>query len=225
MVRSERGRLIVAGGCLLLPAKARRWAMVRLLGYEIAPDAQVGRSVVLVDRLVMRSGARLGSLNLIKNCDLVEMGEGSVIGSLNWITGIRRTEDTYVQRDRRRTLRLGAGAGITYLHFIDCCDLVEFGEFSWLGGVRCQILTHGVDGSDASMMCAPVVVGERVLINTGAILVAGTQIADRTLIAAGAVVHGKLDREHTLYGGVPAVARRAMDPNWGWFVRDSPHIR
>jgi carbonic anhydrase/acetyltransferase-like protein (isoleucine patch superfamily) len=225
MIGNGHARLFVAVIAIALPGRWRRAAMVRLLGYDIAPDASVGRSLILVDRLVMKAESSIGSLNLIKNCDLVELGETAIIGHLNWITGIRRQDDSYVGRPRRRTLRLGDGAGITHLHFIDCCDLVDVGEFSLLSGVRSQVLTHGIDLEEGALTCAPVRIGSRVLICSGVVLVAGCRIADRTVIGAGALVTGHLAEAHMLYTGVPARPKRPLDPAAGVFTRQAAHFR
>ncbi len=36
----------------------------------------------------MRSGARIGHLNLERGMDSIELGEGAVVSHLNWLYGI-----------------------------------------------------------------------------------------------------------------------------------------
>ncbi len=81
---------------------------------------------------------------------------------------------------------------------------VEIGTGSYVGpGVSFLTTNHG---RDFASVTRPIVVGKRVWIGGGAILLPGTIVADGTVIAAGAVVRGDI-REPGLYAGVPAVRK------------------
>jgi hypothetical protein len=79
-IRSPKLRLTIAVVAACLPARVRRWLLTRMLGYDIAPDAVVGHSIIAVDSLVMRSGSSIGDLCLLRGCERVELGRGASIG-------------------------------------------------------------------------------------------------------------------------------------------------
>ena len=65
-------RSIIQFLLLLLPWEARRWLLCRLLGYDIHETATIGLSIIVpYKRLVMRSGARIGHLNLARGMDSI----------------------------------------------------------------------------------------------------------------------------------------------------------
>jgi carbonic anhydrase/acetyltransferase-like protein (isoleucine patch superfamily) len=225
MIRNNRARTMVALIAVLLPARARRAVLVGALGYEIPADAVIGRSVVAVDRLVMASGSVIGHLNLIRRCERVVLGKRAEIGHANWITGVRTERGYFPGRQRSAILTLGDSAAITHRHFVDCSDRVELGDFSILAGVHSQVLTHGIDIDRGNLTSAPVLVGDRVLINSGTILLAGAVVSGRSVIGAGSVVRGKLTEEGLLYAGSPAVPKRSLDRGSGWLVREEAHLQ
>ena len=72
---------------ILLPWRMRRQLLIRVFGFEIDRTATIGISWVFPEKtLVMGPHARIGHLNVIKSVDAVRMEEGSLIGTLNWIT-------------------------------------------------------------------------------------------------------------------------------------------
>ncbi len=88
---------------------------------------------------------------------------------------------------------------------------VAIGAGTYVGPGVSFLTTH--HGGDFANVTRPIVVGERVWIGGGAILLPGATVADGVVIGAGAVVRGELP-EAGLYAGVPAV-RKAAAPGSG----------
>ena len=226
MIRNQKARTGIAVAAALAPRGLRRLLHTKLLGYDIHPGARVGRSVISVGELTVADGAVIGSLNYIAHVDRVRLAEEARIGNLNWISGVRSTANAFAGiPERRPWLTLGRGAHIGFQHYVDCCDHVELGEMALLGGIRSQLLTHWAEIDTGRLGCRPVHIGARCLLHTGIIITAGSDIAPRSVVAAGAVVTGPLTEPDTFYAGVPARARRALDPESGLFTRDYTIIR
>jgi carbonic anhydrase/acetyltransferase-like protein (isoleucine patch superfamily) len=224
MIRNERARLLIAAVAVVAPARLRRFLLTAAFGYRIHPRATVGRSLITVGHLEMGAGARIGSLNLLRHVDRVEMAEDTSIGHLNWISAARRERGYFADLSRDPALVMARGSALTHRHYVDCCDRVEIGELSTVGGIHCQILTHGVDVAEGALMAAPVRIEDRVLVCSAAILIAGCVVPSRAVVGAGAVVKGKLPDSSTLYAGPAATVKRALSPDSGYFIRERPHL-
>lgn len=103
-------------------------------------------------------------------------------------------------------LEIGHGTNVNGLTKILVGESVRIGAdctLSW----NCQILDHDfhaitVDGSERASS-APVVLGDRVWVGTGAIILKGVRIGSDAVIAAGAVVTRDVE-PNTVVGGSPA---------------------
>ncbi len=224
MIGNQRIRLAVALIAVLAPAGLRRQLLVHLLGYRIAADAKVGRSIITVDKLVMGPGSSIGSLNLFRHVARVELGANASIGHLNWISSANSVRGFFAGIDRDSALVMADRSAITHQHYIDCCDRVTIGELSVVAGLRSQILTHGVDVEAGALMAAPVTIEDRALVCSGVILIAGAVVPSRVVVGAGAVVKGVLPEECALYTGPTAVIRRPLPSAGGFFVRREARV-
>lgn len=225
-LRSRRSRLLAAAGAMVLPSGARRWVFTRLLGHEIHPTARLGRSLVDVDRLVMGPDSVISSCSVIRGCEEVDLAAEAVVGPLVWVNAVRRDKHYFADQPLRRpVLRLKRAALISCLHMIDCCDLVEIGEYSGLAGFGSQVMTHTVDIVRVKQVAKPVIIGDHSMISTSSVLLPGTVVPDNAIVSAGAVVKGPLTEGYTLYEGVPAVAKRTLKPELAFFHRAVADIR
>ena len=86
---------------MILPWPVRRAALSLLFGYDIAPGARIGLSVISVSRLAMAEGARVHHLTLVKGLNELTMGPFSLIGNLNWITAVAAGNSVYFASSRR----------------------------------------------------------------------------------------------------------------------------
>jgi hypothetical protein len=111
-------------------------------GYRFAPGSRIGWPAwVYPRRLVLGPGARIARLNVVVNCDLVELGEGALIERGNWITGHPPGSTAHFAQvaDRDPSLVLGAHAAITKGHHLDATDRIEIGAFTTIAGYGSQI--------------------------------------------------------------------------------------
>ncbi|MCJ1713751.1 acyltransferase [Microbacterium sp. M1A1_1b] len=109
-------------------------------------------------------------------------------------------------------LTIGRGVFINKSVSIESVAPVTIGDGSALG-MRVSIMTshHDIDSAgrwDPVASGRPVVIGERVWIGGGSMILPGAHIEDDVIVAAGAVVRGRLE-SHGVYAGVPA--RRIRD--------------
>jgi serine acetyltransferase len=190
---------------VVLPWALKRRLYSAWLGYRIDPSAYIGLSFVSPRRLEMAAGARIGHLNVAKGLDLIAMEAHASIGNMNWITGFPPGPSVHFAHvtDRAPELSVGSQAAVTHRHIIDCTHRVRIGAFSTFAGFRSQILTHSIDLSANRQHCAPVTIGERCFVGTACVLLPGSSLPDRSVLAAGAVL-ARPATEPGVHGGVPA---------------------
>ena len=139
-------RAVLALVSIVLPWRLRRQVLRLAFGYRLHPTSRIGLSWTFPrEELVLEQNARIRHFTVIRGLDRVHVGASSVIGSLNWITGIPINWDDPVLEDypdRRAELVLGESEGITSRHYIDCSDAVVLGSFALVAGVRYALLAH-----------------------------------------------------------------------------------
>lgn len=217
-------RLLIAAMLAVLPAKLHRLGGMVLLGWKVDPTAHIGHSIISARKVTIGPRARIGTANVIKGLEELTIGADTVISYLNWISGPRLDSGAFVHAPKRRpALILHDGAAISGRHLIDCSDTVTLGEFATLGGYRSTIFTHSVDLLRNQQRCAPVTIGQRTAVLSNAVIMAGTTIADFSIVSAGSVVNSSLRKTHTFYRGNPAVEVRTLPEDLGYFIRTKPH--
>ncbi len=190
-----------------LPAFAGGVVRHRLLGHR---DVWVGSRTVLVgaERIVLPDGAHLrvglGSFGATSRYDttVLRIAPGARLechGMVSLQRGCRVVVDG-------GSLTVGHATNINGMTKILCRESVRIGAFctiSW----DVQIMDtdfHAVtvDGRQRPMT-APVEIGDRVWVGTGALVLKGSRIGEGAVVAAGAVVAGEV-APHTIVAGVPA---------------------
>lgn len=197
-------------------SKLFRW----FFGWDVHPTARIGHSYISCVQLRLGAGSRIGSGTLIKGLGSLCLEQEAVIGNLNWISAYPESNSIFFAgQQRSASLLLGVGAAITSRHIIDCTTTVELGRFSIIAGFRSQVLTHSVNIDEGRQVAATVVIGDYCFVGTGVILLPGSSIPTRCVVGAGSVVKGKLERQSSLYGGVPAKYIQPVDSDAGFFTR------
>ncbi len=210
-----------------LPWKLRRLALVHMLGYEIHAQARIGYSWVYPERLVMKAGARIGHLNVCKGMALLQLGEYSIIGNLNWIsgfpfgTGSRHFAD---QESRRPELILGEHSALTNCHLIDCTNRVTIGRFTTMAGFRSQILTHSIDLERSHQSSAPVEIGEYCFVGTSCVLLRGSSLPNFSVLGAASLLNKAYSETHYLYAGAPARPVQPLADSLKYFQRSVGYV-
>ncbi len=176
--------------------------------YELHTSSRIGMSWILVDKLSLAQAAKIGSLNVIKGLNQLQMAESSSIGNLNWISAFPlNTNSLHFQHEagqRNPDLVLGEHTAITNRHLLDCTNRIEIKRFTTFAGFKSTVLTHSIDLKECRQASKPITIGEYCFIGTGCILLGGTIIPDYSVLAAGSTIHKPMDHAYALYGGSPA---------------------
>ena len=168
----------------------------------------------------MGAGSKIGHFTIVRNVRRVFLGEQARIGTFNWIFGMLASEKHFRQQaDREPDLIMGPHSSLTSRHIVDCTDRVEIGAFSTVAGFHSQIITHGIDVEESRQSSAPIRIGEYCLIGTRCVLLKGSVVPNRTVLAAGSVFRGAPPEEATLFSGLPAKAVRPLSAEAGYFRR------
>lgn len=219
-------RLLLQLGLMILPWPLRRRALKAMFGYSIAPTARIGFSVVAPETLIMGEHAQIGHLSFITKLRLLEMGEFCVLGSLNRVTAMPRTNTDFfaLDPDRDPCLVMEPHSAITNAHQIDCTDRVTIGAFATFAGWHSQILSHAIEFETPRQRARPVTIGSYSFVGTRSVLLPGAVLPDHCILAAGSVLQRAMDENYTLYGGVPAKAVKSLDADMGYFTRTTGFV-
>jgi acetyltransferase-like isoleucine patch superfamily enzyme len=188
-----------------LPGGQRQKILRRLFGHEVHPTARIGFCLISVEHLYMAEGSGIGALTVIRGLRRCELHEEADIGRLNWISALPVDEEHFFRtvKDRDPSLIVGRGSVIMHRHLIDCNARVEIGELSGIAGYRCSVITHGVDIRENTQSAQPVYIGDRTMIASNCVILGGSTVPDRSVVAAGSSFRGE-HAEPGLYAGVPA---------------------
>lgn len=205
----------------LLPASRVKNALLRrVAGYRVGSRVVIDPCILLnVDQLILGDDTFVGLFTTLRDLRCVELGTGAHLGRFNWVTAARIMRH---QSERHGTLKLDEGAGVTSRHYVDCSGGIRIGKYSTVAGVRSVFSTHGIDTTACWQVGSPIVIGEFCLISSCVLIVPGVTIADRCVVAMGAVVASSLTESDSLYAGVPAVRKRAVSGNY--FRRSDPFV-
>jgi acetyltransferase-like isoleucine patch superfamily enzyme len=214
-------RLLLYVFGLLLPWSIRRRWLELTLGYDLHPTSRIGFSLLLPTEMSLGEHSRIGSLNVCRRIDSVEIGSHVVVGSANWISGTPSGDRIFYGHlpERRSALIMGDHSALTNRHYVDCTAGVTIGDHATIAGVRSQLFTHGIDVARSIQDAHPVRIGAYSMVGTGAILLAGATVPDHAVVAAGSVVVGPLDDPYRLYAGAPAKAVRELPADAAYFTR------
>jgi acetyltransferase-like isoleucine patch superfamily enzyme len=217
--------------CLLLAAALAPWFLRRLLlgalcRAKFGKGARVGFSYIDTQLLELGAGASVGSLNVIRHVREVRLGDGASLGNLNSASGLSPLTGVDEKGGYRSgRLLIGDGGAITNRHYLDLHADIEVGRMALVAGVRSTLFTHSIDLASNRQATAPIHVGDYTFVGTNSVLLPGTHVADKCTVAAGAVVTGRLEEPGCLYGGVPAKKLRAMPEGAAFFSRTDATVK
>jgi acetyltransferase-like isoleucine patch superfamily enzyme len=220
-------RAIVFVLSMLLPWQLRRKVLEWLLHYELHSSSRLGLSLIIPQRLIMGPNSRIDNLTICRGLDLLELGEGAIIGRLNWITGYPSQDKRKFSfaRERRSALVLHDNAAVTNRHLIDCTAEVVIGSYSTVAGYRTQILTHSIDLSASRQDAQPITIGSYCFLGTGCILLGGSSLPDRSVLGAMSLLNHAFTEELWLYAGTPARPIQPLASDLAYFHRSSGVVR
>lgn len=218
-------RSFLAVVAVVLPQRLKHLVYRWGLGWEIDPTARIGASLIMVDHAVIGPDVTMSHLNVFKGLELLQLDRSVAIGAFNWVSGPAQGSGAFPHSpDRSPSLVMGEGAGLVTRHVLDCSDRITFEPFSTMGGNRSQVLSHAIDLDRNVQTTSPVVIGRSSLVLTGCILLAGSRVPPRCVVASGAVVHRDLGEELHLYGGVPARPIKEIAPDNAYLNRTKGYV-
>lgn len=163
----------------------------------------------------------IGDMTVCKGLTLLSLGEYSIIGKGNWISGFPAGDKSYFvhQNDRQPELIVGAHSAITNRHLIDCTNSIVIGDFTTFAGFRSQILTHSIDIEHSRQSSAPVRIGDYCFVGTDCVLLGGAVLPSYSVLGAKSLLNKEYCEEYMLYAGVPARPVKAMSLQNKYFTR------
>jgi acetyltransferase-like isoleucine patch superfamily enzyme len=211
---------------LLLPWFLRRRVLAALFGYRLHPTSRIGLAWIFPAHLEMEAHSAIGHFTVCKGLDRLHLKEHASIGRLNWITGFPSGPSRHFahQPERCPILVLGCHSAITNRHLIDCTACVTIGDYSTFAGFHSQILTHSIDLEHNRQSSAPVHIGNYCFVGTDCVLLGGSRLPDYCVLGAKSLLRAAFSEEYTLYAGVPAAPRKALDADWKYFLRSEGFV-
>lgn len=212
---------------MLFPWKIRRFLLIKFWKYKIHKSAHIGLSYIYPKNLIMEEGAAIGHFNIAINLDTIYLGKNTNIARSNWITGFPTKTNSHFfshQKNRKSELYLDDESAITKHHHIDCTNIIHIGKFTTIAGYYSQFLTHSIDIYEGRQNSAPINIGDYCFISTGVKILGGSELPSHSILAAGAILNKPLEKEWTLYGGVPAKKIKDIPKSAKYFSREKGYV-
>jgi len=208
----------------LMPSCGFKRMALRALGNHIGTDANVGPTLVLgCGKFTVGDDCTISAFNVFKGLAHTRLDGKNFIGSWNQFTAAPGYQD---YSDRIGMLWMKEQSFVTNRHYVDCSGQVILEPYAAVSGIKCIIQSHELDLVDNKTTVGRVVIGERAVISTACIMLKGSHLPDRSILAAGSVmVKAKEDVEvpkSGLYGGAPARYIKELT-DLKWWHRESYH--
>lgn len=209
-----------------LPSSAKRFIYNNILGHDIHPTAKIGLSFVKVQKLKMGPNARIRNFNIIRNLEVLELGESASIGGRNYISALPIGSKKHFlnEKDRKQALILEAHSSIVSNHFFDCNNTISIGHHTTIAGHGTSFFTHGIDIEENLQKSAPISIGNYCMVGACSVIIKGAVLPDCSILAANSTLHKAYETTHMLYSGVPAKAIKELAPESLYFHRTTGSI-
>ncbi|PCJ95747.1 MAG: hypothetical protein COA45_12025 [Zetaproteobacteria bacterium] len=215
--------------CLLLvflPSPIKIYIYNKFLGCDIHKTAKIGMSYICVRKIKMGAGARIRHLNIIKNLELLELGEVASIGNMNSITAVPSLSRMHFknEKDRYPALIMGEHSAIVKKHFFDCNNTISIGKYATIAGLGSVFFTHGINLEDNRQELNKIKIGDYSMVSACSVITKGAVLPDCSILGANSTLHKAFSQSHTLYSGVPAQAVKKLDANFKYFHREVGYV-
>src|SRR5262245_25484302 len=218
----RRLRLFGLAFTSLMPGLLKRFVYRHLFGFRVGRQVRIGLALLDCASLSIGDDSKIGHGTVFLRCGDVSIGCHVDIGPLNLFRGGDRLRmEDYSQIIRLNVINsipdndlapqpdpsfhLGYGSVITAEHRIDFSDRVRIGRRSILGGRNSSLWTHNRKTG------VGIEIGDFCYIGSEIRMAPGSRIPDCSIVGLGAVVTGPLRESYSLFAGVPARRRRALD--------------
>lgn len=215
-------KLLLAIFSILLPQKLKKWVYRRYFSWEIADSARIGRSFLYVTHAVLGEQASIGSFNVIRHLQRLELGPGANIGNMNYITAAPfHSEKKFCALEERVAgLVLEENASVTGRHFFDCNALITIGAYTVIAGRESCFYTHGIDIVTNRQTIASITIGKYCMLGARCMVVKGAALPDFSMLGAQSVLHKPMLERYMLYAGNPAQPVKQLNRQSAFFSRE-----
>jgi carbonic anhydrase/acetyltransferase-like protein (isoleucine patch superfamily) len=215
LTKLKRGLRLAAHMALAVAPRALKVPVYRrVFGFEIDDSAQIGISVLDVDRLRLGPEARIGHGNLLTRTQEVSLERGAEIGFLNVVRGgeqvrmgaystvfrfnvLNSIPDNDCEGPTDPQLSLDAGAFVVSGHRLDFTDRISIGKNVILAGRNSSLWTHNRQAT------RPIDIGDFCYVGSEVRVGPGARLGAYSILGMGGVLTGEA-AERTVHGGVPA---------------------
>lgn len=220
------GKIIIQTFLFIFPWPVRKWFLTKIYKMQLGKKTFIGFSYVFASKVVLEDEAKIGHLNFINAIDYFEMGEDSMLGRQNWITGRSTTDsNSYLNSPNRKCeMIVGKKTRITDHHHFDCNGGIYIGDFTTVAGLDTQILTHGVDVYNSQQKANAVQIGDYCFVGTKSIILMGGKLPSFSILGAGALLNKSHHEEYGLYAGSPARKLKELPESAVYFNREEANV-
>ncbi len=210
----RRLRAVAHAALAFLPNAVKVPIYRRVFGFDIAPGARIGLSMLDVDHLVMGprasighgnlllrtkevrldDGAQIGFCNLLRGGDEIKLGRFSTVLRFNVLNSIPDNDCTTPTDPR---LLLDHGAYIVSGHRLDFTDRITLGKNVIVAGRNSSLWTHNRQET------RPIEIADFCYVGSEVRVAPGAKLGPMSILAMGSVLSGTSDGGQVL-GGVPA---------------------
>jgi acetyltransferase-like isoleucine patch superfamily enzyme len=209
-----------------LPRAVKIFVLNKCFKCEIHPTAKIGLSFVKVKKIKMGPNAKIGNFNIIRNLELLDIGENATIGTSNYVTAIPLGSKQHFTDEESRfpALILGKCSGIVKKHFFDCNNTITIGHYTLIAGFNSAFFTHGVSIQKCKQVTTPVEIGNYCMIATHCTVTKGAKLPNCSILAASSTLHKTFEEPYRMYSGVPAQPVKVLEPDNAYFHRKTNYI-
>jgi acetyltransferase-like isoleucine patch superfamily enzyme len=187
-------------------------AIFRLRGAKIGKGCYVGFSLIDTRCFRMDDYAYIGHFNLIWRLKKLNVGRGSRINLLNWITGAGQG-----------CFQIGNNSSVSVMHFFESSADIFIGSNTIVAGRASQFFTHGISPANLDDQ-RPIRIGDWCYVGSAARFTPGSSVSDFTFIGMGAVVTKNYEETYIMIGGAPAKPLKKLSDKDAYFKRPfMPH--
>lgn len=213
-------------GLALMPNAIKRRIYNAFLGAEIHSTARIGFSYVQAGKIKMGPYSRIGHLNVIRNLELLEIGEKALIGNLNSVSAFPLSDNRHFVDETHRfpALILEEHSDIVSRNYFDCCHTIRIGHHTIIAGSGSVFFTHGINIEQNKQEAKPITVGNHAMIGARCVVVKGASLPDCSVLGANSTLSKPLEQPYRLYSGVPAMPVKELNPASQYFHRKIGYV-
>lgn len=213
-------------GLALMPNAIKRRIYNAFLGTEIHSTARIGFSYVRARKIKMGPYSRIGHLNIIRNLELLDLGEMALIGSLNTVNALPLSDNRHFTDEVHRlpALILEEHSDIVGRNYFDCSHTIRIGHHTIIAGSGSAFFTHGINIEQNKQEAKPVTIGSYAMIGSRCVVVKGASLPDCSVLGANSTLSKAFEQPYRLYSGVPAMPVKELNPASQYFHRKIGYV-